>query len=79
MAERAIRHIAIQRKISGTFFASMAQEYLLLLGLAQTCRFQEKSLLKFFLSGEKDIDAFRDAKRATRAKVVSGSMRRAPM
>jgi hypothetical protein len=35
----------------------------LLLGLAQTCRFQDKSLLKFLLSGEKDIDAFKVTKR----------------
>ena len=51
MAERAIRHLAVQRKISGTFFASVAPQYLLLLGLAQTCRFQGKSVLKFLLSG----------------------------
>jgi hypothetical protein len=57
-AERAIRHLAVQRKISGSFFASVAPQYLLLLGVAQTCRFQDKSLLKFLLSGEKDIDAF---------------------
>jgi predicted RecB family nuclease len=63
MAERGIRHLAIQRKISGSFFASVAPQYLLLLGLAQTCRFQGKSLLKFLLSRGKDIDAFQAAKR----------------
>jgi predicted RecB family nuclease len=74
MAERAIRHLAIQRKISGHFFATMAPQYLLLLGLAQTCRFQDKSLLKFLLSGEKDIDAFKGPKRSRRS-VVGGTSR----
>ncbi len=62
MAERAIRHLAVQRKISGFFFKSVAPHYLLMLGITQTCRFQEKSLLKFLMSGEKDIDTFKAAK-----------------
>jgi len=57
--ERAIRHLAVQRKISGSFFESFAPQYLLLLGIMQTCRFQGKSLLKFLLSKEKDIDQFK--------------------
>lgn len=63
MGERAIRHLAVQRKISGSFYESLAPSYLLLLGLAQTSRFQGKPLLKFLLSGEKDIDAFKAARR----------------
>jgi predicted RecB family nuclease len=63
MAERGIRHLAVQRKISGTFFESAAPQYLRLLGITQTCRFQGKSLLKFLISGEKDIDMFRVAKK----------------
>jgi transposase-like protein len=63
MGERALRHLTVQRKISGSFYESLAPAYLLLLGLAQTCRFQDKSLLKFLLSGEKDVDAFRATKR----------------
>jgi predicted RecB family nuclease len=58
MAERAIRQLAVQRKISGTFFKRVAPQYLLLLAIAQTCRFQGKSFLKFLLSKEKDVDAF---------------------
>jgi predicted RecB family nuclease len=69
--ERAIRHLAVQRKISGTFFKSFAPHHLALLGIAQTCRFQHKSFLKFLLSGEKDVDAFRP-KRRRRATVPSG-------
>jgi predicted RecB family nuclease len=61
--ERAIRHLAVQRKISTTFFKNFAPHYLLLLGIGQTCRFQEKSFLKFLLSGEKDVDAFRPKRR----------------
>lgn len=72
MAERAIRHLAVQRKISGTFFASVAPQYLLLLGLAQTCRFQGKSVLKFLLSGEKDIDSFKAAKRVRSSIIAVG-------
>ena len=67
MGERALRHLAVQRKISGSFSESLAPGYLLLLGLTQTCRFQDKSLLKFLLSGEKDVDAFKPTKRRGRA------------
>lgn len=59
--ERAIRHLAVQRKISGYFYESITSQYLLLLGIMQTCRFQEKSLLKFLLSKETDIDKFTEA------------------
>lgn len=58
-AERALRHLAIQRKISGAFSQRGAQDYLSLLSVAQSCRFQEKSMLDFLLSGEVDVDAFR--------------------
>ena len=36
-----------------------ALQYLRLLGLAQTCRFQEKSFLRFLLSGARNIDDFK--------------------
>ena len=72
MAERAIRHLAVQRKISGTFYASVAPQYLLLLGLAQTCRFQGKSVLKFLLSGEKDVDGFKSARRVRSSIIAVG-------
>ena len=62
MAERAIRHLAIQRKISGSFFDSVVSDYLLLLGIAQGCRFQNKPFLKFLLSQEKDVDLFKAPK-----------------
>jgi predicted RecB family nuclease len=71
-AERGIRHLAVQRKISGTFFEESVPDYLLLLGIAQTCRFQEKSFLKFLLSGGMDVDAFRPGRRLRISKSVGG-------
>ena len=62
-AERAIRHLAVQRKISGALYRRGAVDYLELLGIAQTCRFQEKSFLKFLLSKEIDVDRFRSVRR----------------
>lgn len=66
MAERAIRHLAIQRKISGYFTKAGAERYLLLLGIAQSCRFQKKSFLRFLLSGEMDVDKFNEKKQPPR-------------
>jgi hypothetical protein len=62
-AENAIRHIARQRTISGSFFESSTHAYLLLLGMRQSCRFQGKPFLKFLLSEEKDIDTFKVPRR----------------
>jgi hypothetical protein len=59
MAERAIRQLAVQRKISNTFSKRVGPQYLLLLAISQTCRFQGKSFLKFLLSKETDLDSFR--------------------
>jgi hypothetical protein len=38
-------------------------DYLLLLGIAQTCRMQEKSFFQFLFSGEQDLDIFKRYKR----------------
>jgi hypothetical protein len=70
MGERAIRQLAVQRKISGSFFKKSALHYLLLLGISQTCRFQEKSFLKFLVSGEKDVDLFKGSRRKRISKPV---------
>jgi len=66
-AERAIRHLAIQRKISGSFYLKGATDYLTMLGIAQSCRFQDKSFLRFLLSEERDVDGFKDRKRRGRS------------
>ncbi len=55
MAERGLRQIAVQRKIS-TFFAEGINDYLLLLGIMQTCRFKKQSFLKFLISGKKTFE-----------------------
>lgn len=75
MAERAIRHLAVQRKISGSFRRRTATEYLRLLGIGQTCRFQEKSFLRFLVSGEKDVDAYRERRRKRPTKKVVKSQK----
>lgn len=70
VAERALRHLAVQRKISGTFFESKVHQYLILLGIMQTCRFQDKPLLKFLLSSEKDVDSFKKPRPIRNSKKV---------
>ena len=70
-AERGIRHLAVQRKISGTLYQRGAVNYLVLLGIAQTCRFQEKSFLKFLLSEEIDVDRFQSGRRIKISKPVN--------
>ena len=77
MAERAIRQLAVQRKISGSFFKRVAPQYLLLLAISQTCRFQEKSFLKFLLSKETDLDSFRQT-RPVRYSYAVGRQRGMP-
>jgi hypothetical protein len=62
-AERALRHLAVQRKISGAFSEKGARDYLRLLAIAQTCRFQRKSFLGFLLSKSTDVDEYRDRSR----------------
>ena len=63
MAERALRHLSVQQKISGCFVERGASDYLRLLGISQSCRFQDKPLLQFLLSRERDVDKFRVRKR----------------
>jgi len=59
-AERALRHLAVQRKISGAFSEQGARRYLRMLAIAQTCRFQNKSFLNFLWSGRADVDKYED-------------------
>src|SRR4030067_3437003 len=55
----------------GSFFKRTAVQYLRLLGIAQTCRFQRKSFLNFLISGEKEIDQFKERKRPKGSKPVN--------
>jgi hypothetical protein len=71
MAERALRHIAVQRKISGHFFEKTTNQYLLLLSIMQSCRFQNKSFLNFLMSGEKNVLQFKSY-RPIKSSVIVG-------
>ncbi|MCG6137630.1 MAG: IS66 family transposase [Nostoc sp. LLA-1] len=62
VAERAIRHLAIQRDISSSFHESSTRNYLVLLSIQQTCRFQGKSFFKFLFSEETDIKKLKSLK-----------------
>jgi hypothetical protein len=57
-AERALRHLAIQPRISSASSRKGANHYLRLLAIAQTCRFQKKSFLRFLSSGCVDVDKY---------------------
>jgi len=63
-AERALRHLEVQRKISGPFSEKGARDYLRLLAVAQTCHFQRKSFLGFLLSKSVSIQEYLDRSRA---------------
>lgn len=70
MAERALRHLSVQQKISGCFFGqSGADNYLRLLAISQTCRFQDKPFLDFLLSGERDVDQFKPVRRRRKPRL----------
>jgi len=71
MAERAIRHLAIQRKISGTIYKKFAEPYLRLLSVAQSCGFQHKSFLSFMLSEIMDVDQFKKQKHRRISELVA--------
>jgi len=63
-AERALRHLAVQRKISGAFSEQGAIDYLRLLAIAQTCRFQRKSFLGFLRSKLISVDEYKERGKA---------------
>ncbi|NQX84896.1 MAG: TM0106 family RecB-like putative nuclease [Flavobacteriaceae bacterium] len=63
IAENRIRHICVQRKISGSFGPIQFPHYLRMLSIMQTCRLQNKSFLSFLLSKEKFISCFKNGKR----------------
>jgi len=58
-AEHAIKAFAALREvIGGTSTKKGIEEYLVLLGVCQTCKYRGLDFLDFLRSGEKDIDAF---------------------
>jgi hypothetical protein len=70
-AERALRHIAKQQQISMSFHEAATHQYLRLLGIKQTCRFQNKSFFRFLLSREIDIDQFEKGKPLKRSMLLN--------
>ena len=68
-AENAIRHVAIQRDISkASFHEEPTRNYLVLLGIRQTCRYHHKSFFKFLFSGKTDLDGFKPEKKKRHRK-----------
>jgi hypothetical protein len=66
-AEHAIKHFAKYRiKIDGTMIERGMESYLTLLSMYQTCKNKGVSLLRFFLSGERDIETYRSGGRKKR-------------
>ena len=55
-AERALRHLTKQQQISLVFHEQVTHDYLRLLGIRQTLKFQGKSFYRFLFSNETDID-----------------------
>jgi hypothetical protein len=65
--ENAIRQFAYYRDSNpGRLKEAGLKEYLVLLSVRQTCHFKDVSFLRFMLSGERDIDAFRQVPRRKR-------------
>lgn len=54
-AERALRHLTKQQQISLVFHENVTHDYLRLLGIRQTLKFQGKSFFRFLFSNETDI------------------------
>ncbi len=69
-AETAIRHFAMFRDTAKSFYASGVRNYLVKLGIKQTCRFQDKPFLKFLFSEETDLDKFEANKRKRKQSVA---------
>ncbi len=63
-AEHAIKAlVSLRRQVSGLSSEKGMQEYMTLLSLCETCRFQGLSFLEFLRSGERDLQAFAKARR----------------
>jgi hypothetical protein len=60
-AEIIVKHLKLQGDISKSYSAAITINYLRLLSIMQTCRFQNKSFFHFLLSGKQDINDFRNA------------------
>jgi predicted RecB family nuclease len=60
-AEHAVKALAHYREVADNLWTEAGlNQYLVLLSIYQTCNYKEVSFLKFLLSGQTDIDAFRE-------------------
>jgi len=60
-AEHAVKVFATYREMADNLITENGlNQYLVLLSVYQSCRYKGVSFLKFLLSGQKDIDAFRE-------------------
>ena len=62
LAERAIRPLAVHRDHSAPWHEAPTRNYFVLLGIQQTCRYQNKSFFRFLFSEETDLDNFNPRK-----------------
>ena len=70
-AENAIKQFAYYREdTDGMHEGGGLRDYLVLLSIYQTCRYKGVSFLKFLASGQRDVDAFCEMKRASPGKPV---------
>jgi hypothetical protein len=70
-AEHAIKAFAALRDVvRGAWTAKSVDEYLVLLSVCQTCKYMGVDFLDFLRSGEKDIQAFAEAKRRRPRKTL---------
>ena len=72
MAERAIRQLAVQRKISGSFFKRVGRPLSAAAGHLPDLPLSGKSFLKFLLSKETDLDSFRQTRPVRYSYAVDG-------
>lgn len=71
-AEHAIKAFAMLRNVFGGVTTEKGiREYLVLLSICQTCKYQGLDFLDFLRSGEKDIEAFAQSRSRRRKKSIS--------
>jgi hypothetical protein len=70
-AEHAIKaYAALRNVMKGTSTRAGIEEYLILLSVCETCKYQGLDFLDFLCSGEKDVTAFAD-RRPRRIRIAT--------
>jgi hypothetical protein len=74
-AEHAVKYFARYRaRVDGNMNEQGINTYLILLSVYQTCKNKGVGLLRFFLSGERDIDAYRCGGRGRRRMPIVAAL-----